>query len=132
MNSVVHFEVPFDDAERAQKFYENVFGWNISKVPMPGGDPYYIATTAPTNEKTHMIEKPGAINGGLTKRAPKEQGENTVIVINVPSVSDAIAGAEKNGGKLVMSKVEIMGMGLYARVKDSEGNVVGLWEDIKK
>ena len=27
MNSVVHFEMPYDDRERMAKFYQNVFGW---------------------------------------------------------------------------------------------------------
>ena len=26
---VVHFEVPFDDAERARSFYQEVFDWQI-------------------------------------------------------------------------------------------------------
>ena len=33
MNSVVWFEMPFDESERAQKFYQDVFGWQIMKVP---------------------------------------------------------------------------------------------------
>jgi len=27
---VVHFEIPFDDAERARKFYSEAFGWTIN------------------------------------------------------------------------------------------------------
>jgi predicted enzyme related to lactoylglutathione lyase len=26
---VVHFEVPFDDGDRARAFYQNAFGWDI-------------------------------------------------------------------------------------------------------
>ena len=31
MNKVTHFEIPFDDQARAQKFYSDVFGWQINK-----------------------------------------------------------------------------------------------------
>ena len=30
---VVHFEVPYDDAERARRFYADVFGWQIQPDP---------------------------------------------------------------------------------------------------
>jgi Glyoxalase/Bleomycin resistance protein/Dioxygenase superfamily. len=29
MDSVFHFELPAQDMERANKFYEKVFGWDI-------------------------------------------------------------------------------------------------------
>ena len=42
---VVHFEIPFDDKERAHSFYSEVFGWNISEIPEMH---YSIVTTGPT------------------------------------------------------------------------------------
>ena len=35
MPKVVHFELPFDDADRANKFYADVFGWESSKFGTP-------------------------------------------------------------------------------------------------
>lgn len=35
-NQVVHFELPFDNMERAQEFYRDAFGWAMSS--MPGAD----------------------------------------------------------------------------------------------
>jgi predicted enzyme related to lactoylglutathione lyase len=29
---VVHFEVPYDDGDRARSFYRDVFGWEITNV----------------------------------------------------------------------------------------------------
>ena len=37
MPKIVHFELPFDDAERANKFYADVFGWQSSKWDGAGG-----------------------------------------------------------------------------------------------
>ena len=32
MNSVVHFEMPYDDAGRAAAFYRSAFGWNTEAL----------------------------------------------------------------------------------------------------
>ena len=66
MDKVVHFEIPADDTGRAKKFYEDVFGWQINKVPMPGMD-YSMVTTVETADK-QMPKTAGAINGGLMAR----------------------------------------------------------------
>ena len=61
---VVHFEVPYDDADRARAFYSNVFGWNIQ--PMPEFD-YNVVQTGPT-EENGMPTEPGYIGGGMFQR----------------------------------------------------------------
>ena len=32
MSSIVHFEIHFDEAERARKFYTELFGWKVEKL----------------------------------------------------------------------------------------------------
>jgi len=44
---VVHFEIPFDDHERATAFYGEAFGWNL--VPLPEMH-YVLATTGPSEQ----------------------------------------------------------------------------------
>ena len=43
-HNIVHFEIPADDVERARKFYEGLFGWQIAPAPgqPEGGDQYYM------------------------------------------------------------------------------------------
>ena len=126
MDKVVHFEIPADDLARANKFYTDVFGWEVKDSGMPGME-YLMATTVATDERMTPKE-PGAINGGLMKRqSPKE---SSVIVINVKNLDQSLAKATSMGGQVVMPKMTVGNMGLYARVTDSEGNVIGLWEDI--
>jgi predicted enzyme related to lactoylglutathione lyase len=31
MPTIVHFDIPADDPERAKKFYSDLFGWKIEK-----------------------------------------------------------------------------------------------------
>lgn len=126
MNKVVHFEIPADDLARANKFYGEVFGWQIQKTPLPGVE-YYLATTVATDEKG-MPKEAGAINGGLMKRSTPQ--ESTVIVVNVPNLDEHLAKIQTAGGKIVMPKMQVGDMGLYARVTDTEGNIIGVWQDL--
>lgn len=128
MNSVVHFEIPADNLERAEKFYQNAFEWGIQKIPLPNGENYIIVTTVATDEK-QMPKEVGAINGGMMKRTPDMKGP--VIVINVPNVEEHLKKIESAGGKVIMSVQKVMEMGLYARIEDTEGNVIGIWQDLK-
>ncbi len=126
MNPVVHFEIPAEDFERAKKFYTNLFGWNITQWP---GSPtkYGMATTTPTDK--NGPQKPGAINGAIM-----EKGNGviaTVVTIQVPSIDDYLKKIVEAGGKVKMAKVKVGDMGYNASFYDSEGNIVGLWENIK-
>lgn len=122
-NPIVHFEIPADDVERAKKFYENIFGWEIKKFDYPG-EPYWGVHAAETDEK-NMVKKPGMINGGMMKRQKKGQG--VVNYISVDSIDSKLDEIKKLGGKIVVEKTEIApGMGWVAMFKDSEGNLMGL------
>jgi len=126
MNKVIWFEIPFDESERAQKFYKDVFGRQINHFP--DMDCYAVITTD-TDPQTMEPKGHGAINGGLLKR--DDTGKHPVILIGVPSIDEHLKKIEQNGGKTVMPKVTVGNFGLYARVSDTEGNVIGLWEKIK-
>ena len=127
MDSVSHFEITADDNERAKTFYQDVFGWKIDEVP---GLDYSMVYTVDTDPKTFMPKKPGAINGGLMKK--DDTASSPVIVITVDSLDDKLKAVEAAGGSVVMPKREIPKMGYYARVKDTEDNVIGIWEDLPK
>lgn len=122
MNKVVHFEVPFDDKARAMKFYSSVFGWKLTDMTEMS---YVMAETTRVNEQQMPVE-PGAINGGLFQR-PKEAPHPTIYV-GVESIDAALKKIEAAGGKVVTPNTPIPGMGAYARVSDTEGNVIGLFQ----
>jgi predicted enzyme related to lactoylglutathione lyase len=44
---VVHFEIPFDDGDRARQFYRDAFGWVINEIPEMH---YNIVQTGPIND----------------------------------------------------------------------------------
>lgn len=125
MDKVVHFEIPVDDMARAKKFYQ-IFGWQLEDFP---GMDYVGVRTTPIDEN-RMPKEPGSINGGMMMRS--KDAPTPVFAIHVKSVDEAVSKVVAAGGQLVAPKMEIGGMGFYAYVKDTEGNVVGLWETLAK
>lgn len=129
MDKVVHFEIPADDLQRAITFYKNVFDWKIEKFPMPDPEvPYYGVHTVEVDEQ-QMPKTPGAINGGMMNR--DSTSPYPVIVMSVKAIEETLKKAQENGATVVMPTVKVMDMGLYARIKDTEGNIVGVWQDLK-
>lgn len=124
MDKVVHFEIPTDDLARAKEFYSSIFGWELED--MQGGMPYTIARTTPVDEQ-QMPTEPGGINGGMMQRT--SETPTPVLTVGVGSVDDALQKVEAGGGSTVTPKTEIPGMGSFAYIKDTEGNVIGLWEN---
>lgn len=123
MAGVVHFEIPADDKERANAFYESAFGWNLS--PMQEMD-YTIAITTPSDEQTGMPSAPGAINGALFPRT--DNLRTPIITIDVEDIDAALAQVESAGGSVAQPKDAVPGMGYFAYFKDTEGNIMGLWQ----
>jgi len=124
MDKVVHFEIPVDDFERAQKFYKNVFGWKMESLP---GVEYIMIGTAPVDEKG-MPKEIGAINGGMMKR--QRPVTSPVITVSVEDIDDAIKNVKKMGGEIVRGKMQVGEFGYAAYFKDLEGNILGLWQKI--
>jgi predicted enzyme related to lactoylglutathione lyase len=115
MNRVVHFDMGVVDPQRAIEFYKNVFGWDAQKF---GGQDYWLMTTGPAAQ-------PG-INGGIMVH--QDAQPRTVNSIAVASVDEAGAKVEAHGGKIVVPKMAIPGVGWLVYCQDTEGNLIGLHE----
>ncbi len=124
MRKVVHFEIPADDVDRAKNFYGSIFGWDLQTQQMGEGE-YTSVMTTPVNERSQPTE-PGAINGGMMQRTETTPGP--VITIDVDGIDDVLKQVESAGGTTITPRTPIPNMGAYAYFKDSEGNVMGLWE----
>jgi predicted enzyme related to lactoylglutathione lyase len=120
---VVHFEVPFDDADRARGFYSDVFDWKIQSMPEMQ---YNIVTTGPVSDEG-MPSEPGYIGGGMMQRqAPVS---SPVITLQVDDIDATLVAVEKHGGTRLGDKMQIGEMGFAAYFNDSEGNLMGLWQN---
>jgi predicted enzyme related to lactoylglutathione lyase len=119
---VVHFEVPFDDADRARGFYRDVFDWQIQPVPEMN---YNMVSTGPTGDQGPT--EPGYIGGGMMQR----QGPISapVITLHVDDIDAALVAVEKHGGSTAGPKMAVGDMGFAAYFVDTEGNLMGLWQE---
>jgi len=121
-HTIIHFEIPANYVEKIKTFYTSLFGWKIEKVP--GGMEYYVITTVPVDEKGNLL-RPG-VNGGLYKKdQPQQQPVNYIYVESVDEYSKKV---ESLGGKIVVPKTEVQGMGWFALAQDPEGNTFGIFE----
>ena len=111
MSSIVHFEIFCDVEERACKFYIELFGWKLERLP---GTKYWNITT-----------QEGAA-GGLTHRFNPHQ--KIINYFGVPSVREASARVEGLSGKVLVPRMAVPKSGYYALCMDTEGNIFGLWE----
>ncbi len=122
---VVHFEIPFDDGDRAQTFYRQAFGWEVMSVPDMD---YTMVMTGPTDPEKGPSEA-GFINGGMFARSDDFPGKGPTVVIDVPSIDDALRGIEAAGGKVASEKMQVGDMGFAGYFTDTEGNLIGLWQN---
>ena len=121
-HTIIHFEIPANDVEKIKKFYSDLFGWKIEK--MPGGMEYWGIETVPVDEKG-MAVRPG-VNGGMMKKQTPEQ--KPLNYISVESVDEYSKKVVSLGGQIVVPKMEIPGMGWWAMATDPEGSQIGLFE----
>ncbi len=119
---VVHFEIPHDDAERARSFYREAFGWDVQSMPDMG---YTIVATGPAGDQGPS--EPGYINGGMLQRSDLSRAP--VLTIAVEDIDAALATVEAHGGTTVRGRLPVGEMGFAAYFTDTEGNVMGLWEN---
>lgn len=122
---VVHFEVPYDDADRARAFYRDVFGWSIQ--PMPELE-YNFVQTGPTDDDTGAPTEAGYIGGGMFQR--QEDIGRPIITIDVDDMTAALAAVAEHGGAAVGQPEQVGDMGIAAYFTDSEGNLMGLWQTL--
>jgi hypothetical protein len=98
---VAFFEVSSSDHERAQKFYAELFGWQVAADP--------------------------AIGGGI---GPVEDGDagGVRIYVKVDDLDAYLQRAERLGGTRLVPPTDLpTGYGRFAMFADPDGNTVGLW-----
>jgi hypothetical protein len=111
-SAICHVEIPVRNMSRAKKFYAAVFGWRFKQFA-----PSYV-----------MFSPGGGIGGALTKVDEVKADGGAVIYLKVEDMKASLKLAKSSGGKVELGRQEIGGEnGFIAKIRDSEGNLVGLW-----
>lgn len=113
---VAFFEISSPDQERAQKFYRELFDWQVNPDSSMGG--YALVDTRAGD---------GAIIGGIgASTGPGDVGVK--IYMKVDDLEAYLRRAEELGGSAVVPPTALPGdFGSFAVFTDPDGNAVGLW-----
>lgn len=124
MGNVRHFAINADDLPRARRFYERVFGWTFEPWGPPG---FFMIATGDA--------APGPL-GSLQGRRDLVPGHRTTgfeCTIAVDRDVDAVAAdVVASGGRILMEKATIPGVGDLIWFEDSEGNVAGAMQYVSR
>jgi predicted enzyme related to lactoylglutathione lyase len=117
---IVHIEFPATDGSGASQFYGDVFGWKRESAPGGDGGDYW------------MFQPEDGPGGGFNPVGdqglfPVNPGE-VLVYVGTDNIEDSLSKIEGKGGKTVVARQEIPGMGWYAIFADPTGNRVGLFE----
>ena len=116
-HTIVHFEIPAENFEKMRRFYSGLFGWKIERAVGPVE--YYLIEIAPEGK---------GVGGGMAKK--EDPSKRPMNYISVESVDEYSGKVEELGGKIIVPKQTVPGMGHFAVALDPEGNIFGLWEAI--
>ena len=130
MPTIVHFEIPSDNLERTKKFYTDLFGWKIEKMPGTGQREYWTFPTTTNDNGGGSSNNDGGdqrmVTGGMLERQMPQ--EPIMIYIGVDSVTEYSNKVERLGGKVIKQKTEVPGYGWFAICTDTENNGFAIWE----
>ncbi len=119
MNTIGHVEIPANDIEKVKEFYDNLFDWEFNF----------------NEEMNYMMFSIKSEDGSITSGGgiPKKQNENQSITnyINVEDIETSTNKIVELGGKIVLAKTAVPGMGWFLQFSDPEGNVMAIWQNDK-
>ncbi len=112
----VHVEISATDPATAARFYEEVFGWKIQRDE---SFDYY------------MFAAEGGPGGGFVKPDGAQYKPGDVVVyIDSNDIDATLKQIEARGGRTLLPKTEIPGIGWFAFFADPTGNRLALYTDL--
>lgn len=119
MNPVVHFEIPYKNADRISLFYASVFGWELTNLGPQSGN-YILARTAVADVKPGFPA--GSIDGGFYPVKADWPDQFPSVVIGVSNIKETMSKIIQNGGAVLGEPMSIPNFGIYVSFRDTEGN----------
>jgi predicted enzyme related to lactoylglutathione lyase len=123
-NAISWFEIPVQNLDRAQAFYEALLGSALRREAMGTSQ----GAVFPYNPQAQGVG--GALMCGPTVPAPATGG--TLVYLDAsPSLAAALQRAVAHGGAVALPRQALPpGMGFFAHITDPDGNRVGLHADV--
>lgn len=112
------FEIPTDNLDRAQRFYEAVFAQPLQRARFGNADIAVFPYGGKPNASGALV--------AMDDCRPSVLG--SVVYLSVDDLTPVLQRAQDNGGDMLVARTALPeGMGYFAQFRDCEGNRVGLW-----
>ena len=111
-NNIVHIEFSTLDREASAKFYGDLFGWKTEQMPE-------------MNYATFDTE--AGLGGGFSQVQADNPVGTVLVYVDTDDIEATLAKIDKLGGKSLVPKTEIPGIGWFGIFADPTGNKVGLY-----
>jgi uncharacterized protein len=108
-------ELSSTDSRATRSFLEKVFLWKFEEVPMPNGQ--YLSYRSPDGNTLGI------------RSAQQSEGPSSMNYVRVKNLKEAEARVLDAGGKIVLPRTEIPGMGSFFWFKVPSGPIMACWQD---
>jgi predicted enzyme related to lactoylglutathione lyase len=116
-NPFVHVELQTSDVNKAKKFYQGLFKWELDKVP---------------NMDYTMIKVGSGTGGGMMKNPMPDAPSQWVSYVGVENVAATLKKAKSLGAKICMEATDVGGHGIMGVFIDPTGAALALWQELPK
>lgn len=112
---IVHIDIPAIQGKDSAEFYAKAFDWKLEHAPE--FDYWQFAAE-------------GGPGGGFIQVGGEQDAKinQLVVYIGTDDVEGSLARVEANGGKTILPKTEIPGIGWFAIFSDPVGNTLALYK----
>ena len=116
-----YLEIPVVDAARAEEFFRRVFGWSGRRSEWTEGV-HVVLENAVGSIGCAMVERSAV---GL-------RGPTPVVHLAEADLEACLESISMAGGVVIETARSVDGLGRFARFRDTEGNLWGLWADAEE
>lgn len=113
-NPFVHVELHTKDLSKARPFYQSLFGWELTDMPMPGGGSYTL------------IGVGEGVGGGMM--SDPSAPPHWLAYVGVDDVRAKTQQAKSLGATVLQDVMEVGEYGTMSVIRDPSGAVLALWQ----
>ena len=116
-NPFVHVELHTKDLPKARQFYQSLFSWELTDVPMPGGGGTYT-----------LIGVGEGVGGGMMTNPAVPA--SWLAYVGVDDVRAKTAQAKALGATVLQDVLAVGDFGLMSVIRDPAGATIAMWQAI--
>lgn len=117
-NQIIHVEISSKDHRASEKFYHELFGWEVRQIPEMD---YATFTTGE-----------GQLGGGFNPINDDYPAGTVLFYVETAHIQDTLAKAESLGAKMLVPPTDIPGVGQFAQFLDPNGNKIALLQPLEQ